>query len=61
MVHFVIPWLTKRGGENICLVLSSGPVKLPFERQIHNIEVGRKLKSYAEIQMQIVECVHSLE
>ena len=59
MVHFVIPWLGKRGGENICLVLSSRPVKLPFERQIHNI-VGRKVESFAEIQMQFVECVHNL-
>ena len=41
------------------MVLSSRPVKLPFERQIHNI-VGRKVESFAEIQMQFVECVHNL-
>lgn len=52
--HFVIPWLGKRGGENICSVLSCGHVKLWRRFQIHKTpKCGKNLTLPS---MQISKC-----
>lgn len=52
MVHFVIPWLGKLGGENICSVPSYGPFKLPIEGlvgEVSHSEMWKKLVRSAKI------------